>query len=137
MKHLLVLLFVLVIAGLAAGCAGAPPTPSPVPAQPGEGPPGPVYVEETDLLLLESYPVQVRLVVRGNLPTPCHQARWEVSGPDDSGRIDVELYSTAPEDRACIQVLASFEEDIPLGSHERGQFTVWLNGEQVQAFQLP
>ncbi len=133
MKSISVLAVVLVLIGLLTGCAAAPPTPQ----APQGVTRGPVYVDETDLLLAESYPVQAFLVVRGHLPTPCHQARWEVSGPDSQGRIDVELYSEAPEGSVCIMVLEPVELSIRLGSYERGSFSVWLTGEMVQAFELP
>ncbi len=123
----------LTAAGLLAGCAEAAPTT----AQPQGEVRGPVFVDETELLMMDSHPVQVALLVRGNLPTPCHRARWEVQQTDVSGRIEIDLYSTAPEGQACIQVLAEFEERIPLGSYPEGSFTVWLNGEEVQAFRLP
>lgn len=107
------------------------------PQEPGQAVLAPVFVDETELRFLESYPVQVALVVRGSLPTPCHQARWEVKEADVQGRIAVVLYSTAPEGQACIQVLSKFAETIPLGSYREGAFTVWLNGDEVQAFRLP
>lgn len=107
--------------------------PSPEPAR---GVEGPVYVEDTDLLLMESYPVQVALLVSGNLPTPCHELRWEVSDADPSGRIVVEMVSIADAETLCVQVLEPFEERIPLGSYESGAFSVWLNGEQVADFDL-
>ena len=132
-----------------AGCASIlEPTPlpsSPVPSESEANMPetsipgairGPVYVDSTDLLLLESYPVQVRLQVSGTLPTPCHALKWEVSGPDSEGRIDVELFSLASSELACIQVLEPFETSIPLGSFESGSFTVFLNGERIGEIEL-
>jgi hypothetical protein len=53
----------------------------------------PLYVDATDLLYLESYPVQVHLLVQGSLPTPCHEPVWQVRELDD--RIDVRLWSEA------------------------------------------
>ena len=97
---------------------------------------GPVYVDSTDLLLLESYPVQVRLQVSGTLPTPCHALKWEVRGPDSEGRVDVELFSLTSSELACIQVLEPFETSIPLGSFESGTFTVFLNGERIGEIEM-
>jgi inhibitor of cysteine peptidase len=95
------------------------------------------YIEESEILLLESFPVQVRLRLRGNLPTPCHELQWEVSEPDELGRINVEVSSTSEPDRICIQVLEPFEAQIPLGDYREGEFTVWLKGEMVGEFNLP
>jgi len=116
-----------------AGCAGSA---SPdAPSAPNRH--DPVYVESTEVLLLESYPVQVRLRVDGQLPDPCHEALWHVSDPDEQGRIDVDLFSEAPDSLDCIQVLTPMTLRIPIGSFKRGSYTIWLNGEQVEAFDLP
>lgn len=88
-----------------------------------------MFVDATDILYLESFPVQVRLVVQGSVPTPCHQTRWEV---EDLGRaIDVRLWSEILLGQSCAQVLAPFEVSIPLGSFESASSPVLLNGEQV------
>ncbi len=102
----------------------------------GEGVEAPVYVNRAEILMLESFPVQVVLIVEGDKPTPCHELRWEVSGPDAAGRIDVELSSTIHSDVMCVQVLEAFEARIPIGSFETGSFAVWLNGERVAEFEL-
>jgi hypothetical protein len=88
-----------------------------------------VYIDATEILLLESFPVQVRLVVRGALPTPCHEAVWEVEELGDA--ISVSLWSEAHPELACAQVLESFEISIPLGSFESSASPVSLNGEQI------
>ena len=54
---------------------------------------GEVFVDSQEILLMESYPVQVALQVSGNLPTPCHMLRAEVSEPDSENNINVELFS--------------------------------------------
>jgi hypothetical protein len=95
---------------------------------------GTVFVDTTDILLMESFPVQVALRVNGNLPTPCHEPVWEVD--DDGSTISVTLASVADPDVACIQVLAPFELSIPLGSFESGAREVILNGEKVGDFEI-
>lgn len=102
----------------------------------GAGAEGPVYVERTDLLMMESFPVQVVLIVEGQKPTPCHDLRWDVSEPDSDGRIEVELSSSVDPDVMCVQILEAFEARIPIGSFESGSFGVWLNGEHVGDFEL-
>jgi hypothetical protein len=109
-------------------CAGTSP-PIGSPADPGRQ--DPVYVEKTDLLQLESFPVQVVLQVSGQLPDPCHEAIWSVSKPDPEGRIDVELHSEAQAGLDCIQVLQPVTLRIPVGSFTSGSYSVWLNGERV------
>jgi hypothetical protein len=120
---------------------GSPPSDQPVEARPTPQPgapqqEGPVYIDEVELIMLESYPVQVRLILRGSLPNPCSRLGWEVEQPDAQGRIQVRAYSVQESDLACIQVLAPLEDGIPLGAFTSGSFSVWLNGEQVADFEL-
>lgn len=117
-----------------AACGGLP---GDAKVGPGAGPPtgedgvrGPVYLDETELLVMESYPVQAALRLKGQLPTPCHQLRWQVADPA-AGAIEVEVYSIAPLGPDCIQVLEAFEETIPLGAIAGGPYAVTVNGEVV------
>ncbi len=89
----------------------------------------PVYLDTVDVRYLESYPVQVHLVVTGSLPTPCHEPVWEVQDRGDA--IDVHLWSLADPGRMCITVLEPFEISIPLGAFESADMPVLLNGEIV------
>lgn len=98
------------------------------------GDPNPVYLDSTQILYLESYPVQVNLLVRGSLPTPCHQPLYEVRDLGDS--IDVLLWSQTDPDQICIQVLEPFELVIPLGSFESADMPVFLNGEKVGQIEI-
>lgn len=98
------------------------------------GDPGPVYVDSTEILYLESYPVQVELLVNGSLPTPCHEIEYEVQDGVDS--IDVLLWSVADPEMVCAAVLEPFELVIPLGSFETADLPVYLNGEEVGQIEL-
>lgn len=89
----------------------------------------PVYVDSVDILYLESHPVQASLHVSGSLPTPCHEAVWEVQDLGDS--IDVRLWSEADTESMCITVLEPVEISIPLGSFESADLPVLLDGEVV------
>lgn len=95
---------------------------------------GTLLVDKMDLLLLESYPLQVVLNVSGSLPTPCHHLRANFSQPNENNEIQVELYSLVDPDQVCIQVLQSFETSIPLGSFPDGDYTVLVNGEKAGEF---
>jgi hypothetical protein len=122
---------------LGAGCGGQTGPGSLAPSVE----PGVVRTEltpaRTDLLLLETFPVQVRLSVAGELPNPCARLGWSVSPGDDQGRIEVAFYADQPTGTACIQVLAPYAETIPLGSFERGSYGVFVNGQPVEEFVLP
>lgn len=133
---------VVALALIALACAGSPDDPvdpdgrpepttglSEIPADA-----SPFFVDSTDILLMESFPVQVALRVNGNLPSPCHQPVWVVE--DDGEAIRVTLASVADTDRACTQVLVPTELSIPLGSFESGARTVILNGEEAGDFEI-
>lgn len=102
------------------------PSPTSTPADPVIGP---VFVDTTELLILESFPVQLELRVQGGLPTPCHQLVWDLDVGADA--IRVHLFSVAEAGLDCIQVIEEFDERLPLGSFASGSFAVWLNDEQV------
>ena len=127
---------VLVVTPLPDQPVGSSPSSTPVPSTGGAMRQGPIYVDEVELVMLESFPVQVRLILRGSLPNPCSSFAWEVEEPDSEGRIAVQAYSLQEPDLACIQVLEPMEESIPLGAFTRGNFSVWLNGERVSEFEL-
>ncbi|MEN8242582.1 MAG: hypothetical protein ABFS17_11710, partial [Chloroflexota bacterium] len=74
----------------------------PIPVEPGGGSGGPgddgmaegnVYLNDTQLMIMESYPVQVGLAISGDLPTPCNQLRYQISEADADNQIFVEVYS--------------------------------------------
>ncbi len=97
---------------------------------------GNVFVDESGVILMESYPVQAALLVSGSLPTPCHELRATVSEPDKENNIYVELFSLTDPNMACIQMLEQFETSIPLGSYSNGNYTVFLNGDEVGEINL-
>jgi hypothetical protein len=94
----------------------------------------PVFIEEQGLLIRESFPPQIALGLSGNLPSPCHQVRSDVSPPDAENRINVEVYSVVDPTMNCTQVLSPFMETIELGTFPSGHYSVWLNGELAGEF---
>ncbi|HET7009641.1 MAG TPA: hypothetical protein VFI11_02600 [Anaerolineales bacterium] len=93
-------------------------------------------IDRTDLLLLESYPVQVRLVVEGSQPA-CGRLDWDVALDEAARRIDVDLRSVSDPQIECDADRARFEESIPLGSFETADYEVYLNGVSIGRLQLP
>ncbi len=96
---------------------------------------GEVYLDSTELLTLESFPLQFMLSLKGNLPTPCSRLRVKVSPPDSEKRVAVDVYSVIDPAVMCAQVLQSFDVNIPLGSFPEGKYTLWVNGDMVAKFQ--
>jgi inhibitor of cysteine peptidase len=88
-------------------------------------------VEEIDILTLESFPVQVFIIASGYLPNPCteiYQITQEREG--NTFFITIETYCSQ---EVCIQVIAPFEEVIPLDEVyglPAGTYTVEVNGVQ-------
>lgn len=95
---------------------------------------GNVFIENSDVLVMESFPVQIAWVLSGDLPTPCNQLRVVANPPDEGNRIQVEVYSVIDPAETCIQALEPFEANIGLGSFPSGHYSVWVNGEMVGEF---
>jgi hypothetical protein len=95
---------------------------------------GNVYIDEASLIIRESFPPQISLVLVGNLPTPCNQLRVEISSPDTENKIMVDAYSVIDPNQVCTQVLEPFEESIDLGAFPTGHYSVWVNGELAGEF---
>jgi hypothetical protein len=122
------------------GDAGTP-APQPWEPQPGDKffERGTVFLDGVEVVVLESFPLQVRLHLEGSRPTPCHALRVVVAPPDAGNTIAVEVYTVVDPGQACIQVLAPFDETVPLGSfptaeHPSGTYTVVVNGEKAGEF---
>ena len=115
------------------------------PTQGGEEPPtgdmvhGPVFIDDVQLLIMESFPIQVMLNITGELPTPCHVFQADVSEPDEANEIRVEVYSVVAEGEVCIEVIQPFNENvsIPMAGKPDGVYSVWVNGEKVGDFSYP
>ena len=95
---------------------------------------GNVYLDSTELLILESFPIQINLFLSGNLPTPCNHLRVSVQEPDTENRIYVDIYSVSDPNAMCIQVLEPFDTTISLGSFPTGHYAVYVNGELIGEF---
>ena len=90
-----------------------------------------VQIDSAILLVMESYPMQVSLALRGELPTACHELVWEVVGPNEQNIVEVTTYAESDPGSFCIQVLEPFERTIPIGDFTELDFRVRLNGEDV------
>ena len=95
---------------------------------------GNIFIQESGLLIRESFPPQVSLSFSGDLPTPCHELRAVINPPDTDNKIVVDAYSVVDPNMICIQVLKPFQESIDLGTFPSGHYTVWINGEMAGEF---
>ena len=95
---------------------------------------GPVYINEASLVIRESYPTQISLSMRGDVPTPCHELRVKIDEPNQENKITVDVSSVVNPDKACMQVLEPFQESIDVGTFSPGHYSVWVNGELAGEF---
>jgi len=115
----------------AFGCAGVEPTRTLPPAVVPTSPPvaGEAAVESINILILESFPVQVNVVARGNLPDGCTTID-QVLQEREGDTFTVTITTVRPEGVACTQALTPFEETISLEVYglPAGVYTVTVNG---------
>jgi hypothetical protein len=90
----------------------------------------------SEILLLESFPVQVvaRLIIA--MPTPCHQPRVKVNAPDAQGNIALEVYAVVDPNTICTQVIAQIEVRVSLGALSSGTYQVLINGEAFKSITI-
>ncbi len=106
------------------------------PSEAGETPTGGVVrgeatVEEVDLQIMESFPVQVAAVARGTLSDGCTEIDEVRSSFDEESKtFTVTITTVRDEDAVCTQALVPFEERIELDVRglPAGTYTVDVNG---------
>lgn len=94
------------------------------------------FVESVEVRVLESDPVQVEAVVRGQLADACTTMTDATVELQDKTYV-VTLQTTRPADQMCAQVLTPFEQVVPLGTPDpaTGTYEVQV-GDMVQSFTL-
>jgi inhibitor of cysteine peptidase len=139
----------LVVAACGVVPGGQPPTatipPTEVPAEaptatPGGEPhsveptPGAVItgtaqIESVELLMLESFPVQVQAHVKGWLGDGC-TSMGEITQTREENTFKVNIPTQRPAEAICTQQLVGFEQTIPLdvAGLPKGTYTVDVNG---------
>ncbi|HSB66011.1 MAG TPA: hypothetical protein VLD65_05485 [Anaerolineales bacterium] len=132
-----------------SGCALIPDQPpSPTPTQPlppsgYEPQPGDeklqrdqvlLDMENSSLVVRESMPPQVSVILNGSLSDPCHQLRITVSQPNSQREINLDVYSLYDPNMMCIMVIKPFSVTIPLGAYTGGHFKVYVNSQLIGEF---
>jgi inhibitor of cysteine peptidase len=125
----------LAIAAVVVGACGAQPTEAPPATPPGAQTPsgdtiqGEAIVDEIDILILESFPVQVNVVARGNLPDGCTEID-EIIRELEEQTFNVTITTARPADAMCTEALVPFEETFSLDVYglPAGVYTVDVNG---------
>ena len=97
---------------------------------------GVALVDSIELIILESFPVQISLKARGTLPNGCTSID-DVSINRNGNEFDINITTVAAADAICTQVLVPFEETIPLGVEglPAGSYQVNVN-DRIGSFTL-
>jgi hypothetical protein len=130
---------------LLSACAPAAPTPTAAPTETAVPPipqgfvEGPIYINSSGLLIAESYPVQPRVHIAGDLPDSCHRFRAEIAAPNADNEIHIRAYSIVNPDMMCAQMLEPFDQNLTIGMEGAadGTYSVWLNGDFMGEFNYP
>ena len=90
---------------------------------------GLAVVDSIDILIMESMPVQVSVVARGNLPDGCTTIGQAATERDDKIFV-VTLTTRRPLDAVCTEALVPYEQAVPLdvAGLPAGVYTVTVNG---------
>lgn len=121
----------LVLAVGLAACTNGTPVPEPTDTPPSGVVRGRAAVDSIDVMLLESFPVQVRVIARGNLPDGCTTLD-KIEQARTARAFEVTITTVRPADRACTEALVPFEVSIALDvlGLPAGKYTVSVNGVQ-------
>ena len=90
---------------------------------------GQAVVDSIDILIMESFPVQVSVTAQGNLPDGCTQIDEVISQQTDT-TFRVAITTLRQPSAICTQALVPFEESIPLdvAGLPAGTYEVSVNG---------
>jgi len=99
---------------------------------------GKVYLDSIEVRLLESSPVQVHVLLRGNLADSCTTLDPITQSNQPNNLISLNLAAKRPTDQVCLTVLVPFEETfaLDLTGLTAGMYTVEANG-MTATFELP
>ena len=126
----------LAITMVVMGCA-SPSTPAPGVPPAEVGGDGEVIIKQApvdsvELLLMESFPMQMRALVRGDLPDGCTEISH--SGQTTEGNvIRIDLFTRRPAGAICTQALVRYEENILVDilGLPAGDYVVSVNGVEA------
>jgi hypothetical protein len=90
----------------------------------------------SQILLMETSPVQAVAMLIVQMPTPCHQPRVKVSPPDNNQNIALEVYAMVDPNTICTQVISQVEVRVSLGALKPGTYHVIINDQAFKDFKV-
>ena len=89
-------------------------------------------IETVEVVVMESFPMQVALNVTGYIPDGC-TAPTEILQSRDGNMVMVRVFRTLPPEVMCAAIAAMYSDTIPLeGGFEPGHYTFDVNGVIVE-----
>ncbi|MCB0175156.1 MAG: hypothetical protein KDJ97_31905, partial [Anaerolineae bacterium] len=94
-------------------------------------------VTSASVAILESFPVQVNVIVQGNFPDGCTTVD-QASQRQQDNTFFVNLITARPADAMCTQQIVPFEEIVALdvGGLKAGEYQVVVNEQPFETFRL-
>lgn len=131
-KPIILTLLLLLLA--AAGCGGGEPEPTATAVPPTDAPPsepvsGTANIESIQILMLESFPVQINARLRGVLPDGCTNID-QISTDKVGSDFTITVTTFRPADAVCTEATVPFDEVVALDVLDlpAGTYNVTANG---------
>jgi inhibitor of cysteine peptidase len=97
---------------------------------------GTAVVESIEILVLESFPVQIHVVAKGYLPDGCTEID-RVEEERDGNTFTVTITTKRPKDMMCTQAIVLYEKVVPLDVYGLNAGTYYVNVNGVtDSFEL-
>ncbi len=87
----------------------------------------PLQIESVDVLVAESNPPKVSVKVTGVIPDACTSPR-DPQISQDGSTFTITILGDRPADMACAQVISTYQQTIPIGTLQPGNYRVVVNG---------
>lgn len=93
-----------------------------------------VYIDQVEINIMESFPLQVNAVVKGNLPDGCTKITEHYVEKVDDHTFEILIITQRPGDMMCTEALVPFEEIIALDVNglPAGTYTVNAYGKTAE-----
>lgn len=95
---------------------------------------GQVYIDQSQIIVLDAPTRRAALSLIGTLPTPCNQLRLAVESALTDRRVNVTAYSVTDPEVMCVQVIAPLNVVVLLDSFAPGEHILILNGDEIGPF---